>query len=133
MKVEHNSFEYSYSAKQQDEIKKIRDRYQEPPKKDRITLLRELDASVTKKGACVSLCFGIIGVLIMGLGMSIVMTDIPDMLGIGESLALFIGIAVGFFGMILAAIAYPLYNRITEKERKRIAPQILALTDELIK
>jgi hypothetical protein len=65
----------------------------------------------------------------MGSGMSLVMTDLGEKIGIaGTSL---IGVLIGIVGMIGVILAYPLYRRIIEKERKKIAPQILKLTDEL--
>ena len=61
--------------------------------------------------------------------MSLVMTDLGEKIGIaGTSL---IGVLIGIVGMIGVILAYPLYRRIIEKERKKIAPQILKLTDEL--
>ena len=57
------------------------------------------------------------------------MTDIGAALG---SIALVVGIAVGIAGMVLVALAYPLYNRVLKKQRERIAPEILRLTDELL-
>ena len=94
--------------------------------------LRILDASTTKKGTIASLVIGIIGALILGTGMSLAMTDIGSFLG-NDTLALIIGILIGVLGIILVALAYPLYNLITAKERKRIAPEILRLSDELMK
>ena len=73
---------------------------------------------------------GVIGTLIMGTGMSLAMTEIGAVLG---SLAMVLGIAVGLVGMVLIALAYPLYNRVLKKQRQRIAPQILRLSDELLK
>lgn len=130
-----DTFNYTYSAKEQEEIKKIRQRYAAPEEKeiDKMEQLRRLDASVTKKGSVVALVIGIIGVLIMGTGMSLVMTNLGDILGSLANLAMPIGIALGVVGMVLVALAYPLYNRITQKERERIAPEILRLTDELMK
>lgn len=78
-----------------------------------------------------SLVIGIIGALIMGMGMSLVMTEFGQILGSLSGYATLIGIAIGIIGMILVALAYPVYNRITQKERERIAPEILRLTDEL--
>jgi hypothetical protein len=66
----------------------------------------------------------------MGTGMSFAMTDIGAAFG---SLAMVIGIAVGIVGMVLVALAYPLYNRVLKKQREKIAPEILRLTDELLK
>ena len=130
-----DTFNYTYSAKEQEEIKKIRQRYAAPEEKeiDKMEQLRRLDASVTKKGSIVALVIGIIGALIMGVGMSLVMTNLGEILGSLANLAMPIGIALGVVGMVLVALAYPLYNRITQKERERIAPEILRLTDELMK
>ena len=128
-------FSYSYSAKEQEEIKKIRKKYitNDPQRQeDKMERLRILDASTTKKGTIASLVIGIIGALILGTGMSLAMTDIGSFLG-NDTLALIIGILIGVLGIILVALAYPLYNLITAKERKRIAPEILRLSDELMK
>ena len=43
-----------------------------------------------------------------------------------------IGILIGLVGMVLVAFAYPLYNRVLRKEREKIAPEILRLSDELL-
>ena len=93
--------------------------------------LRRLDAGVTQKATSVSLAFGIVGAIIMGSGMSLIMTDIGAMLG--TALAMIFGIGLGIVGMILVSLAYPIYNRIVKKEREKIAPEILRLTDELMK
>ena len=70
------------------------------------------------------------GALILGTGMSLCMTELGAALG---RFALILGILVGLIGMAMVAAAYPLYSRILNKERQRIAPEILALTDELLK
>ena len=125
-------FYYTYSAKEQEEIKAIRQKYAAPaPTEDKMTQLRRLDAAVTQKATTVSLVFGIIGALIMGIGMSLVMTDIGNILG--TTLALVIGIITGIIGIILVCLAYPIYNRTLKKEREKIAPEIIRLTDELMK
>ena len=92
--------------------------------------LRKLHAIPTKKARAASLTIGIIGALIMGTGMSLAMTEIGAALG---GLAMILGIAVGLVGMVLAALAYPLYNRVLKKQREKIAPEILRLSDELLK
>ena len=128
-------FSYSYSAKEQEEIKKIRKKYitNDPQmQEDKMERLRILDASTTKKGTIASLVIGIIGALILGTGMSLAMTDIGSFLG-NDTLALIIGILIGVLGIISVALAYPIYNLITAKERKRIAPEILRLSEELMK
>lgn len=124
MDDKNESFNYTYSAKQQEEIKNIRKKYL-PPEEDKMAQLRRLDRGVTQKGAVYSLAAGIIGALLLGIGMccAIVWTG-----------AWFIpGIIIGVIGIVLVCCAYPLYVRVTEKERKKIAPEILRLTDELMK
>lgn len=116
-------FSYTYNAKEQEEIKRIREKYQ-PPEEDKMALLRRLDASVTKKGTVVSLILGIISCLVMGTGMAMV-------LEFGSQWFL-PGLIIGIVGIIGVILAYPLYLLITEKERERLAPTILRLTDELM-
>jgi len=126
------TFNYTYSAKEQAEIKAIREKYESPKEsEDKMMQLRRLDASVTQKATTVSLVFGIIGALVMGIGMSLVMTDIGKMLGTAP--AMLLGICVGIVGMILVCSAYPMYNCILKKEREKIAPEIIRLSDELMK
>ena len=129
------TFNYTYSAKEQDEIKAIRKKYENPIEvEDKMSALRRLDASVTKKATVVSLIFGIIGALVMGSGMSLAMEKtFAEFLGMGETTAMLVGISVGVVGIILVALAYPIYNGIVKRERERIAPEITRLTDELMK
>ena len=96
-----------------------------------MTQLRRLDASVYSKASAAALAVGIVGALIMGIGMSLVMTDIGAVLG--TFLAMFIVIVIGVIGIVLLCLAYPIYNRTLKKEREKIAPEILRLTDELMK
>ena len=129
-----NGFSYSYSAREQEEIKKIRKKYAEDSARtdeSSIERLRRLDASVTKKGTTVSLIVGTLGSILMGSGMSLVMTDLGALLP--GMLSLFIGIAVGVVGIVGVALAYPIYKAITKKERERIAPEVLRISEELLK
>ena len=89
-----------------------------------------MHAIPTKKAQAASIAVGTVGALILGTGMSLCMTEIGAMLG---NLAMVLGIVVGLAGLVLVALAYPVYNRTQKKERERIAPQILKLTDELLK
>lgn len=120
------TFSYTYSASQQEEIKKIREKYSAPEEQeDKMEQLRRLDRSVTKPGTVVSLIVGIIGSLIMGTGMSMSMVWGND---------LFIpGIIIGVVGILGIIAAYPVYNSITKKQREKLAPEIIRLTDELMK
>lgn len=127
--MENNSFEYTYSARRQQEVEEIRKAYL-PKEEDKMAELRRLHAIPTQKAQAVSLAVGLIGALILGTGMSLCMTDLGAAMG---SLALVLGIAVGLVGMVPVALAYPLYMRTLKKEREKIAPEILRLTEELLK
>ena len=129
MEEKNETFNYTYSAKQQEEIKNIRKEYA-APEDNKMEQLRKLDRQVTQKAQAWAIALGVVGALILGTGMSIAMTDLTGFLG---GTAMFIGIPVGLIGIVLVALAYPVYNRILKKERQRIAPEILRLTDELIK
>jgi hypothetical protein len=116
------TFRYTYSAKEQEEIEKIRQKYI-PKEENKMEQLRKLDESVTKSGTIAALALGIVSALLLGIGMccSLVWADryfVP-------------GIIIGLLGIAGAIAAYPLYNHITAKKREQIAPEILRLTEEL--
>ncbi len=129
---EKEDFHYTYSANQQEEIKNIRKKYV-APEEDKMTLLRRMDKGVTKKASTVALTVGTIGILILGFGMSLIMSDFNKILGSYQDMGMFLGIISGMAGIVIICCAYPLYNRIIRKEREKIAPEILRLTDELMK
>lgn len=127
--MENNeSFSFTYSAGQQKEVEAIRKKYL-PKEADKMALLRRLHAIPTQKAQAKSLVVGVNGALIMGTGMSLAMTELGAGLG---GAALLLGILVGVVGMVLVALAYPVYNRVLKKEREKIAPEILKLADELM-
>ena len=131
---EKETFNYTYSAKEQEEIKAIRKKYAVQEKtEDKMEQLRRLDAAVTQKATSISLVFGVIGALILGMGMSLAMTDIGKIIGLLGGMAMLIGILIGIIGIVLVSVAYPIYNSIIKKEREKIAPEIIRLTDELMK
>ncbi|MBQ8815924.1 MAG: hypothetical protein IJZ84_01420 [Lachnospiraceae bacterium] len=117
-------FSYTYSAKEQMEIKNIRQKYI-PKEVDKMEQLRKLDQSATQKGMMVSITVGVIGALILGIGMCCTM--------VWPGVWFIPGIIIGMFGIAMVSLAYPLYNYITRKEREKIAPEIIRLTDELMK
>lgn len=122
-------FSFTYSAQQQKEVEEIRKKYL-PKEEDKMEQLRKLHAMPTQKAQAASLAVGVIGALILGTGMSVCLTDIGAALG---NLAMVIGILVGVVGMVLVALAYPLYNRVLKKNRDKIAPEILRLSNDLLK
>ena len=120
--AEKEIFEYTYSAPQQSEVQKIREKYL-PKEVTKLDQLRALDAGVTKRGTAVSLVHGILYALVLGLGMSCCMVWADK---------LFLpGIVMGCIGLAGVAATYPIYNRIVKQDRERIAPEILRLTEEL--
>ncbi len=131
----HNTdtgFKYTYSAKEQDEIKRIRQKYQSQ-EEDSMTRLRKLDASATSKATVIALALGLVGVLILGTGMSLIMTDLAALLGMTGMANMIVGIIAGGVGIIFVALAYPVYRKVLKRECEKIAPEILRLTDELMK
>ena len=129
MENREETFRYTYSAKEQSEVEAIRKKYL-PPEENKMEQLRKLDRSATGKAQAWAIALGVIGTLILGTGMSLCMTELSGFLG---GTAMFIGIPVGLVGIVLVALAYPVYNRILKKERQRIAPEVLRLTEELLK
>lgn len=122
MEENRESFEYTYSASRQEEIDRIRRKYMSK-EDDKMDLLRKLDRDVTKPGTICGLVLGVVGCLLFGIGMccTLVWADSFFVLGI----------VVGIIGMAMMGIAYPIYVKITAKQKEKIAPQILALTEEL--
>lgn len=129
MENENQAFQYTYSAKEQAELERIRGKYL-PPVENKMDQLRRLDRIPAQKAQSWAIALGVIGALIMGTGMSLAMTELGAALG---AMAMVIGIVVGVVGLVLVALAYPMYNHILKKERQRIAPEILRLTDELMR
>ncbi len=120
--AEKEIFEYTYSASQQNEVRKIREKYL-PRETTKLDQLRALDAGATKRGTAVSLVHGVLYALILGLGMSCCMVWAGS---------LFLpGIVIGCIGLAGVAATYPIYNRIVKQDREKIAPEILRLTEEL--
>lgn len=121
MEKEKDTFTYTYSAKQQEEIRNIRKKYL-PREEDKMEQLRRLDRDTTRKGTVLSVLVGVIGCLLLGVGMCCTMVWMEFFIP---------GVVIGLIGIAAVAAAYPLYTRVTKKERERLAPQILKLTEEL--
>lgn len=120
---ENEKFTYTYSAKEQSEINRIRKKYVHTD--DKMERLRKLDASVAQKANAYSIIIGVIGALIMGIGMSCAM--------VWQGVWFVPGVVVGIVGIAITAAAYPIHRAVEKKEREKIAPEIIRLTDELMK
>ena len=131
---EQSGFTYTYSAREQAELRRIREKCTAPTEAfDKMARLRRLDASVTSTAQAVALVFGVVGTLMLGFGMSLIMTELAKILDITGNAAMVVGILVGILGGALASLAYPVYNAIVRIKRKKLAPEIIRLTDELMK
>lgn len=127
MEANNETFTYTYSAKEQEEIRKIRDKYAPPAKEESpMERLRRLDASATKEASIVSIVVGIVGALLLGVGMCCTMLA-------GWEAFFVPGVVVGVIGIAGAAAAYPLYLRMVKRKREKLAPEIMRLSDELMK
>jgi len=93
--------------------------------------LRALDAKVKRPANLFAGVFGTVSVLVMGSGMSLIMTDIGDMLDISNSMA--VGIIIGIIGMGMALINYPIYKKILKGRREEYAAEIMQLSDRIVK
>ena len=116
---------------QQQAAQKIRARYT-PKEVTDLDQLRQLDIKVRRPATVFAYIFGSISAIIMGCGMSLVMTDIADMLGLSVN-SLPLGITIGGIGMILALINYPIYRAIVNARKKRYGAEILDLSDKIMK
>lgn len=127
--MDNPSFEYTYSAQQQKEVEAIRSKYL-PKQEDKLEQLRKLHSIPTRAASVTAITFGVIGALILGTGMSLIMTDLGAILGLQD--VMIPGILIGLIGMIPLGLAYPIYKRVLEKQRRKIGPEILRLSDELL-
>lgn len=126
MEEKREIFTYTYSAAQQEEIKRIREKYAPPTREeDKMERLRKLDRDVTKPGLIAALAVGITGTLVMGFGMCCTM--------VWGSTLFVPGIVIGVTGIVGICAAYPFYIRVTKRQREKLAPEIMRLTDELMK
>ena len=115
---------------QQFMAQKIRAQYMEKQFTE-LDSLRALDTKVRKPANVFSYIFGSISAIIMGCGMSLVMTDIAEKIGLsGDSM--FLGIIIGLVGMGLALINYPIYKGILNHRKKKYAPAILKLSEQIM-
>ena len=127
-------FSYTYSAKEREELERIREKYarSESPAEDKLQRLRRLDSKPSRQARIISVATGIVGALIMGFGMSLVMTELGASLSLSSDVSFGIGIAAGTLGALIAVAAYPIYSFSLKLLRRKAAPEIISLTDELL-
>ena len=130
-KVSNQEKRYSNMNKKEQEflVQKIRTQYTER-EHTQLDELKKLDTKVKKPAKIFAYLFGSAGALIMGVGMSLTMTDIGSAIGIESTLTP--GIVIGLAGIFMAAINYPVYKSMLNNRRKKYADKIIAISDSII-
>lgn len=108
---------------------KIRTRYIEKTESS-LDTLRELDMKVKRPANLFGYIFGSISAVIMGTGMSLVMTDIGSQLGMSD--AFVPGIIIGILGLGMALLTYPIYKRILNSKKQKYGAEILKISEEIL-
>ena len=114
---------------QQFMAQKIRTQYMEKQSTE-LDVLRELDAKVKRPANVFAYVFGSISAIIMGAGMSLVMTDIGATIGMASTLIP--GIVIGVVGLGMALLTYPMYKGILGSRKKKYCAEILKLSDKIM-
>ena len=126
MQNDNNKFSYTYSAPteaERREIESIRRQYKEENNEEnKLARLKKLHSGVIGRATVVSLVFGVVGLLIFGLGMSLVL----------EFQMTVVGIIVSMVGVVPIILAYPIYNVIMNRGKKKYGEEILRLSKELL-
>ena len=110
-------------------VQKIRTQYTEKQHTG-LDELKALDAKVKKPANTFGYTYGCVSAIVMGTGMSLVMTDIGSVVGLAS--AMVPGIAIGVVGMGMALTTYPIYKRILNSRKKKYAPEIMALSEKIM-
>ena len=110
-------------------VEKIRSQYTEQEHTE-LEELKALDAKVKRPANVFGYTYGSLSALVMGSGMSLVMTDIGAKLGL--STIMVPGIAIGIVGMGMALTTYPIYKRMLNSRKKKYAPEIMAMSDKIM-
>ena len=119
----------SINKEQEFLVQKIRTQYTEKEHTE-LDQLKALDTKVKRPANVFAYTFGSISAIIMGAGMSLVMTDIGATIGLAS--AMVPGIAIGVVGMGMALTTYPIYKKILAARRKKYAPEILKLSEKIM-
>lgn len=117
-----NSFSYTYSARENQEVLDIRKKYL-PQEESKLEELKRLDALVQNSGMIESLCAGISGVMCFGMGLCLAMEIIGH--------AAWLGVMLGLIGIAGMVAAFPVYRKFFAKAKAEYAPRILQLAEEL--
>ena len=109
--------------------KRISAEYSKPARTE-LDELRELDKRAKRPALIFSYIFGSLGAIIMGMGMSLIMTDIGAIIGLGSGLAL--GVIIGVLGLALVSVNYPMHKAMLESRKRKYGAEILALSNKIM-
>lgn len=122
--MENNTFSYNYSATRNKEVESIRKKYM-PHEESKLERLKKLDLRVQMAGTIESLCFGIVGALVFGLGMCFFLDVFAG--------AAWLTVLLMVLGTVIMIPAYPIYRKIAQRTKAELTPEILRLSEEIIK
>ena len=122
--MENNTFSYNYSAVRNKEVESIRRKYM-PREESKLERLKKLDLRVQMAGTIESLCFGIVGALVFGIGMCFFLDVFAG--------AAWLTALLMVLGAVIMIPAYPIYRRIARKTKAELTPEILRLSEEIMK
>lgn len=111
-------------------VQKIRTQYTEKEHTE-LDVLKDMDKKVKAPANTFAYIFGSVSALIMGSGMSLIMTDISETIGMAEPMIP--GLVIGIVGMLMAIVNYPIYKGILNSRRKKYASKIIELSDKIMK
>ena len=121
-----NDFQFNYVAptnQERKEIESIRNSYMPKNKaSSKFEYLKKLDSKVNNTPTIISLVFGIVGILIFGLGFAMVL----------EWNLLVWGIVVSVIGVVPTLLAYPVYLKTLEYLKNKYSEEILKISEELL-
>ena len=122
--MENNTFSYTYSATRNKEVESIRRKYL-PREESKLEKLKKLDLRVQMAGTIESLCFGIVGALVFGIGMCFFLDVFAG--------AAWLTALLMVLGVVIMIPAYPIYRRIARKTKTELTPEIIRLSEEIMK
>ena len=111
-------------------VQKIRTQYTEKQHTE-LDALKELDAKVKRPANVFAYTYGSVSAVVMGAGMSLVMTEIGATIGLASTMVP--GIMIGIVGMGMALSTYPIYKKMLNARKKKYAPMILKLSEKIMK
>ena len=109
-------------------VQKIRTQYTEKQATE-LDALRKLDARVKRPANVFAYLFGGIGAIIMGSGISLIMTDIGETVGAADPMGT--GVVIGVIGILMMILNYPIYKQMLNSRKKKYVGEIIRISDSI--